>query len=570
MIDPLTDTPTPKKIETVPSKQYTAEQRKNIIDSLLNEKPDPDNTDVKWATYYRRFLNGELSDEQLSAAHGDWFKALKEKDRKKKGTVIDDEGSSLRRNEIACINNRPRTDVGNAERLVDQYGIHLKYCHHFNSWYVWTPQEGRWRKDDLEQIYRAAKDVIRRIGIEASRGVTKTSGDDLYKWAMTCECRAHITGMVDIAKSDLKVAALPEIWDTNDFSINLLNGTFDLKTFELKNHYIKDYNSKIAPIEYDCNAVCPNWLKFLERIMRSREDKTEIISFLQRAIGYTLTGSTKEQAMFLLWGSGANGKSVLIDVIRTMMGEYGITTDSSTFVTSRGGAEGGRARGDIARLAGARMVSSSENSPDSRLDEQLIKNLTGSDKVTARFLYQEAFEFYPKFKIWWAFNHQPQIYDTTNSIWRRIKLIPFEETIPDDEQDPFLADKLKQEIPGIFNWAVEGLKQYYETGGLGAPAAVSKATKEYREDQDILHEFIAESCEFVKENDPFGRVFDIRAKDLYEAYKSWNSWNGDEKPMSNMKFGNLLKDRGLKKERKTDGIHYLGVRLLQAVKREKE
>lgn len=551
--------------ESAPTKKYTLEQRKNIIDTILSEPRDRDKSEdqIKWDVYYQRFLNGEITAEELKSSNGDWLKALKEKDRKKKLTVIDNEGSSLRRNEIACINKRPLTDIGNAERLVDQYGNYLKYCHHFNSWYVWTPSEGRWRKDDLEQIYRAAKDVVRRIGVEATRGDTKEGCEKLYKWAMTCECRSHLIGMVDIAKCDLKIATLPEIWDVDDLSINLLNGTYDLKTFELREHSIKDYNSKISQFEFDAAATCPNWIKFLNRIFRSRDDKQDIISFIQRAVGYTLTGSTKEQCMFLLWGSGANGKSVLIDVIRTMMGEYGVTVDSSTFVTSKAGSDGGRARGDIARLAGARMISSSENSPDSRLDEQLIKNLTGSDKVTARFLYQEAFEFYPKFKIWWAFNHQPQIYDTTNSIWRRIKLIPFEETIPDSEQDPLLADKLKLEIPGIFNWAIEGLKNYYEIGSLGAPSAVDKATREYREDQDILHEFISDKCELQKDNDPFGKLFDVKAKDLYEAYKTWNAWNGDERPMTSTKFGNLLKDRGLKKERKSDGVHYYGIKLIK-------
>jgi putative DNA primase/helicase len=425
---------------------------------------------------------------------------------------------------------------------------------------VWSPSEGRWRKDDLEQVFRISKNVIRRIKVEAAFVKDDQKGDDLFKWAKCCECRAHLLGMTEIAKSDPKMAVLPDVWDKDDYSINLINGTFDLNTFELIKHDIKDHHSKITPFEYNPKAQCLNWIKFLDRIFKARKDKDLIISFLQRAVGYTLTGSTKEQAMFLLWGSGANGKSVFIDVIRSMMGEYGCTTDSSTFTVSKSGSDGGRARGDIARLNGARMVCSSENSPDCRLDEQLIKNLTGSDKITARFLYQEAFEFYPKFKIWWAFNHQPQIYDTTNSIWRRIKLIPFEETIPDNEQDPNLSEKLKLEIPGIFNWAVQGLKNYNEYG-LMAPEAVSTATKEYREDQDILHEFIVDFCESPDDKDPFGKSYDVKAKDLYEAYKSWNTWNGDEKPMNSTKFGNLLKDRGLKKDRKTDGVHYYGIRI---------
>ena len=546
--------------ETLP--KYSPEQKLDIISKLMEDakqKHHSENDALRdeFNTYHSRFMSGEVTPIELERYEGDWLKALKEKDRAKKNDIVEGQGLNLRRIEIACINNRPFTDLGNAERIVDQYKTLVKYCHPFKSWYVWTPSEGRWKQDVDNYCYRIAKDVVRRIPIEAQRAPTKEMMKAGYSWAFVCENRSHLTGMIELAQMDKRIIVAPDDLDANDYLFNMQNCTFNLRTLEQQSHLKSDNISKLAPFDYSKNATCPQFIKYLDRIFRNRgERKQETISFLQRAVGYTLTGGTHEQCVFLLYGSGANGKSVFLDVLNAMMGEYGTVTQSKSFTTNHG-----EINNDIAALAGKRMVCASENSSDTKLDESLIKQLTGGEDICARFLHQEFFTYKPKFKIWWGFNHPPAITDMTNSIWRRIKIIPFEEVLPESEWDKKLAQKLiETELPGIFNWAIEGLKEYYN-GGLNPPTIVSKATSDYKEEQDILHDFIFDYCEIPKDDEGFGKPKTTKASDLYAAYKTWNSYNGDEKPMSSTKFGRLLRDKGFGKERERDGIYYLGIRI---------
>jgi putative DNA primase/helicase len=363
--------------------------------------------------------------------------------------------------------------------------------------------------------------------------------------------------MISLAQNSNRVIVTPDRLDCDDYKFNLRNGTFNLKTLELDEHDRMNFITRIADYEYNNAARCPLFQKYLNRIFRSRSDKDDMIAFLQRAVGYTLTGSTEEQCLFLLYGSGANGKSVFLDVLNALVGEYGTVTQSRTFTTERG-----EISNDIAALAGKRMVYASENSSDTRLDESIIKQLTGGENISARFLHQEFFTFKPRFKIWWAFNHPPAITDMTNSIWRRIKIVPFNEVLPESEWDKKLAEKLiNQELPGIFNWAIEGLKDYYRLGSLTPPKVISEATQRYKEDQDILHDFIEEYCVVPTEDDPFGKKFEVRASDLYTAYKQWNSYNGDEKPMSSTKFGKLMHDKGFQRDRRKEGKYYNGLKI---------
>lgn len=542
--------------------KYSQDEKFDIISKLMEDAKQKYNSDndalrEEFNTYHSRFIAGEVSPEELEKYNGHWLKALKEKDRSTKNNIIEGEGSFLRRNEIAVLNCRPFTDLGNAERIVDQYGTLIKYIHPFNSWYVWTPSEGRWKKDVDGYCYRIAKDVVRRIPTEAQRAPTKEMMKAGYGWAFTCENRAHLAGMIELAQNDKRVIVAPDDMDANDYLFNLKNGTFNLKTLELQEHKKSDNISRLAPFEYQPNATCPEFLKYLDRIFRNRGDaKQDTISFLQRAVGYTLTGSTQEQCLFILYGSGANGKSVFLDILNALMGEYGTVTQSKSFTTDHG-----EINNDIAALAGKRLVYASENSSETKLDESLIKQLTGGENVSARFLHQEFFVFSPKFKLWWAFNHPPAISDMTNSIWRRLKIVPFDEVLPESEWDRKLAERLKTtELSGIFNWAIQGLKDYYKFG-LNPPKIVTKATSDYKMDQDILHDFINEYCEIPEENEPWGKRNTIKASELYGAYKIWNSYNGEEKPMSSTKFGRLLRDKGFSKDRTKDGNYYSGIRL---------
>jgi putative DNA primase/helicase len=503
--------------------------------------------------YYNRYRVGELTKDELIRWDNDWLKALKEKDKLKKPDIITGGGFQARRDAIAQDKERRLTDLGNSERLIDQYSADIRYCHQFISWYIWNYQEGRWKKDDNGYIYRIAKDVTRRILNEASKmGEGDVRRKRLSEWAFVCENRSHINGMVDLAQNDKAILMSPDQMDQDDFKFNMRNGVFDLKTFSLGPHDKSLNITRLANYDYDERATCPKFLNFLERSFKSNKKKDEIIGYIQRAVGYTLTGSTAEQALFLLYGSGANGKSVLLGIIRALQDEYGTVTQSRTFTTDRG-----EISNDIAALAGVRFVSASENSSDTILDESTIKQLTGGEEVSARFLHQEFFTFLPKFKIWWSFNHPPAISDMTISIWRRIKIIPFTETIPEEEWDKQLLEKLKGELPGIFNWAIEGLKSYYKNG-LQEPEEVTKATKSYKNDQDILLDFFTTSYEFTNnENDR------IKASDLYQSYKSWWNFQESTKPMSSTRFGRLCRDRGMKKIEGRDGNYYTGLKVMK-------
>ena len=545
--------------ETESSKTYSLEEKTAIIDSIIKdrikvrtEEPQPED----YKNYYNRYLSGELSPQELQRYEGDWLRALKEKDREETDDFLLSEGWDAKCINIAQLENRPLTDFGNSERMVDQMNYFIRFCHQFNSWYIYTKSEGRWRKDEVGYINRIGTNVIRRIHVEAAKAPTTDAMKAFSGWAYKCEARAALANMIKLAESSKKIIVTPDKLDEDDYLFNMRNGTYNLKTFELLDHNRSFFITRMADYEYNAKAQCPMFYKYLDRIFKSRDDKADMIKFLQRAVGYTLTGSTEEQSLFLLYGSGANGKSVFLDVLNALMGEYGTVTQSKTFTTERG-----EISNDIAALAGKRMVYASENSSDTHLDESMIKQLTGGENISARFLHQEFFTFRPRFKIWWAFNHPPAITDMTNSIWRRIKIVPFNEVLPEKEWDKKLAEKLIQgELPGIFNWAVEGLKDYYHLGSLTPPKVVAEATQRYKEDQDILHDFISEYCELPSDDDVFGKQFEEKAGELYTAYKQWNTFNGDDKPMSSTKFGRLLHDKGFQRDRKSDGKYYKGLK----------
>lgn len=471
---------------------------------------------------------------------------------KKRKDLLFSEGEELRRNEKAQMNERRCTDLGNAERIIDQFSPYIKYCHESESWYIWNSIEGRWKQDNKERIMQISLDVTRRLLIESARAATDQNRKDLARWAFECENKTHQRGMIDLARTFPAIHVDLDQLDSDDYLINMSNGTFNLKTYELQNHKKEDFISKTVGYNYDPAAKCPMWLAFLDRIFRSRKDKDQIIAFIQRAAGYTLTGVTAEEILLMCWGSGKNGKTVMLEVLRGVMGEYATVTEGATFIQSKY-ADASRPRNDIARLAGSRMVCASENASETHLDEVMIKKLTScEDRISARFLNKEYFEFKPKFKIWWIFNHQPQITDQTFSIWRRIKMIPFEETIPEEERDKGLADKLKKELPGIFNWVVEGLKQYNKIG-LNEPECVTKTTNEYKDQQDILGDFFSYGIEI-------GKGKEVKASDLYQAYVQYNNMeNTNERPMSSTKFGKILVDKGYKREKKTSGNYYIGL-----------
>jgi putative DNA primase/helicase len=421
------------------------------------------------------------------------------------------------------------TDLGNAERFAAQHGEELRYCYPWGKWIAWD--ERRWRVDNTGEVKRRAKRTVRSIYGEATSIEDDARRREVGIHARKSEAGARIAEMIQLAASELPI--LPENLDRDPFLLNCINGTLDLKTGELHPHQRADLLTKLTPVEYDPAATCPQWNDFLHEIMGG---SLELIGFLQRAIGYVLTGDTREQVLFMLHGAGANGKSTLLDVVLALVGDYGLQTDTETLMSRKKGGP----TNDIARLRGARFVSTVETEEGRRLAEVLVKQLTGGDTVTARFLHQEFFEFKPECKLFLATNHKPTIRGTDNAIWRRIRLIPFEVTIPSERQDKTLPAKLRAELPGILAWAVKGCLEW-QRFGLGTPKEVTRATESYRAEMDVIQAFIDDCC--IEAPNAKASV-----KDLYNAYKVWCESSG-EHPARKSDFGAKCQERGYHSDR---------------------
>jgi putative DNA primase/helicase len=420
------------------------------------------------------------------------------------------------------------TDLGNAGRFVAQHGGDVRFCHITKRFLTWDGSS--WRNDESGEVERRAKQTVRQLYAEASRIIDDELRAETVKWARSSESRGRITAMIELAKSEPTIPVSPPELDANPWLLNCQNGTIDLYTGDLMKHRRRDLCTKIIPVDYDPKAICPVFKKFLRRILK---ENSELINFLQRAIGYALTGSTLEQVLFILWGGGANGKSTLLEVIRAILGDYGRTADSALLMHHK---QDG-VRNDVARLAGARFVSTAETEAGRHMAEVLVKQLTGGDKVPARFLYSEFFEFDAQFKLFLTTNHKPVIRGTDNAIWRRIRLIPFEVTIPEEEQDKDLPRKLRSELPGVLAWAVRGCLRWQEYG-LGQPEKVSIATEAYRQEMDIIGAFLKDCCLVRKDGN-------VKAGQLYPAYKKWCDDNG-ERPLTQQKLGGALRDRSFR------------------------
>jgi putative DNA primase/helicase len=414
------------------------------------------------------------------------------------------------------------TDLGNARRLIHRRGRNLRYCWLWSKWLVWDGK--RWIKDDSGEVYRLAKETVAGIYQEAA-AANDEARKAIAKHAMRSEAGARIKEMVDLARSDVPV--MPDELDADPDLLNAENGTIDLRTGELQEHRREDLITKIAPVEYDPDAAAPAWATFLERVLPSEE----LREFVQRAAGYSATGDTSEQCMFINHGTGANGKSTFQETAAAALGDYAMRTPTETLLAKR--SDG--VPNDIARLKGARFVSASETEEGRRLAESRIKDLTGQDTISARFMRAEFFDFAPTHKLWLSTNHKPEIRGTDNAIWRRIRLVPWSVAIPPNEQDKKLAAKLRDELPGVLAWVVRGCLEWRRVG-LRDPEAVCRATVEYRAEMDVLGAFLSECC-------VLGDDQDVAAADLYRAYSEWCKDTG-EAPVKQRRFGGQLTERG--------------------------
>ena len=423
-----------------------------------------------------------------------------------------------------------RTDSGNAERLRDRFGEIIRYCPAFKHWLVYDGCYWRKEKGELMQFaIKTARDML----AEASRIEDEATRKEMVRHAMLSENAGKLKAMIDVASNLEGLIIAPDDLDADIWKLNCKNGIVDLTTGKLTPHKREYYMSKICPVEFNPHSHAPRWMDFLKDITGGN---SELMKYLQKAVGSSLSGDTSEQALFVLYGTGANGKSTFLNTISDLLGDYARNTPSETFMAKRIETIGN----DIARLQGARLVTAIEINEGQRLSEALIKSITGGDRITARFLYGEYFDFQPQFTPFLVVNHRPVIRDTSHSIWRHIKLIPFTVTIPEDKKDKQLPVKLREELPGILAWAVEGCL-LWQKEGLVMPDEVKEATEGYREDMDTFSTFIEECC-IVEESKK------VSNRGIRYAYEMWCRENGDY-PLGQKLFNAKMTERGFNVKR---------------------
>jgi putative DNA primase/helicase len=430
------------------------------------------------------------------------------------------------------------TDTTNAFRLFGKYGTDIRYNAPWKKWLVWNGKY--WELDEGYLVHDKGLQMIRGIYAELLKTADYRERYELEKHAVQSESARRRKAFIEVASwiPDLNVKT--DNLDPNPWLLNVENGTVDLKTGGLREHRQEDMITKIARVTYDKNADCPIWKKFLMEIMNYN---AELIRFIQTAVGWAVTGNTSEQTMFILFGTGANGKSTFLNTIMNLLGDYAIATPTETFMKKNGD----QITNDIARLRGARFVTTTEAEQGRRLSEPLIKQITGNDRMTARFLYGEFFNFTPAFKIFMATNHKPVIKGTDHGIWRRIKLIPFTTRIPEEQQDRQLEEKLREEAAGILNWILEGAARWM-VERLRTPQIITSATDEYRGEMDVIGNFIKERC--VQ-----GPDCTIKARELFKCYQDWCDDN-NEHACSERFLSLRLKELGIEQKRYGDGRYW--------------
>lgn len=433
-------------------------------------------------------------------------------------------------------------DDGNALRLLERFGSELMFVPGAG-WHVWDGK--RWKRDYASAFQRAVA-TVRRIDSEAALHADKEHREAKLRWARTSQMRRQIKDMLSVAEMDAAVRFETTALDRDPWALNCQSGTIDLRTGQIRDHSQADRITCIGSCEYDPDARYDVWERYLSRVFMEDAD---LMAFMQRAAGYAATGLTVEHALFFLYGNGSNGKTKMVETITHVLGDYAQQAPADTLMQKNSGG----IPNDIARMRGARLVAACESDDGARLAEALVKQLTGGDKVTARFMRQEYFTFMPTLKLWLSTNHRPQVRGTDNAIWRRIKLIPFNVTIPDEEQDKGLGDKLQSHATAILAWIVAGAKEYSEHG-LGAPAAVTDATADYRKTEDALGEFLSECC-------VLGEQMTVMSKDLRVAYEEHCKEVGISRPFSPKRVGAYLTEQGMVRERANKGIRWVGLGL---------
>jgi putative DNA primase/helicase len=426
-------------------------------------------------------------------------------------------------------------DTANAARLVWLWGWRLCYLHEAERWLVWDGR--RWCDDATGTALRLTETVAAAYRRDAFRlppdsEELRRQAEKRLAHAHGCLSRQKRRDMLDLAQVERGVTRKTAEFDRDPWMLNVQNGTVDLRTGELRPHRAEDRLTTLAGAAHDPAATCPTWERFLYEVFGG---DAELVKYLQRAVGYTLTGSIKEQVFMILHGSGANGKSTLLETLHVVLGDYALHANAESFIASD---RRDQKRDDLAALRGARLVSASETGENQRLDERSIKEICGGEAITCRHLHGRYFSYHPTFKLWMATNHRPVIRGTDHAIWRRIHLLPFLQSFKGERCDPDLPEKLRAELPGILAWAVDGCLAW-QMGGLRPPPVVCEAVEAYRSDSDTVGLFLAECCVVSPE-------FTVKSGDLNAAFTRWAESNG-YRALNPTALAARLKEKGIEK-----------------------
>ena len=405
---------------------------------------------------------------------------------------------------------------------------------------VWNDRH--WEIDITGRVMHWAKNTVKRLAHKLP-DLSDDKAKALLAHIKTSLNTGRLTAMLTQAQCELAVK--PEAFDQHPWLLNCANGTLDLRTGILRKHAREDLLTTCLTVPYDAAATCPKWDAFLNKIMGGSDT---MLAFLQRMVGYATTGSTQEQKLFVCHGVGANGKSTFLNTLLALLGPYGMKATSDLLMMSKSD----RHPTERTDLCGKRLVAAIETEQGRRLSEVFVKEATGGDRIRARRMREDNWEFSPTHTIVLASNHKPEIRGTDAAIWRRVALIPFTVTIAPDEQDKTLMAQLEAEFPGILAWIVRGCLAWQQDG-LQVPAEVEAATADYKKEMDILEAFLAECCKT-------GPNYRTKAADLYDAY---TRWSGDQ-AKNQRTWGMALTERGFERQRGTHGYYWwIGVGLVE-------
>lgn len=441
------------------------------------------------------------------------------------------------------------TDLGNARRLVSRYGKDLRFIPEWRKWIVW--KDCRWEIDTDGAVMRLAKQTVEAMYSEAISLPNEQGRTALLRHALKSQAEARLKAMVSLAESETSVVVAAHKLDADPWLLGVQNGVIDLKTGKFRAARQEDLITKRANVTFDPQATCPEWLKFLDTVTGGDSD---VQSYMQRVVGYALTGSVREEVVFVLYGTGNNGKSTFRETLHALFGDYALAADAGLLTERK---KAGGATEEIARLKGRRLVAVNETAENDQLNELRVKFITSQDMITARNLYGHLFDFFPTHKGFLTTNHKPIVRGTDEGIWRRMQLIPFTVTIDKSKlEKDFRERRLVPELPGILNWGLAGLAAYLKEG-LNPPKTVVISTREYREDMDVVGQWIAERCQI----DPKASV------STGAAYSDYSQWAADEVgwELRKLTFRRHLSDRGFAAVKGTHGQRMIvGLRLKSA------